>query len=145
MTNGADSWPRRALPFGIAVALALVAIARDSWPWIADDAFISLRYAENLLAGHGLCWNPGERVEGYSNLSWVLSSAVLMALGVDPITAVRALALASSAATLLLLAFGRLPPARWAAASCGAAGARGPTRALRRSAGSGAPAARSRC
>lgn len=113
MTNGADSWPRRALPFGIAVALALVAIARDSWPWIADDAFISLRYAENLLAGHGLCWNPGERVEGYSNLSWVLSSAVLMALGVDPITAVRALALASSAATLLLLAFGRLLPARW--------------------------------
>lgn len=113
MTHGADSRLRRVLPFAIAVALATVAIARDSWPWIADDAFISLRYADNLLAGHGLCWNPGERVEGYSNLSWVLLSAALLALGVDPITAVRALALSTSAATLLLLAWSRLLPARW--------------------------------
>jgi arabinofuranosyltransferase len=37
-----------------------------------DDAMISMRYAANLVAGHGLVWNPGERVEGYTNLLWTL-------------------------------------------------------------------------
>lgn len=38
----------------------------------SDDAFISFRYAHNLVAGHGLVFNPGERVEGYTNLLYVL-------------------------------------------------------------------------
>ncbi len=38
-----------------------------------DDAMISMRYAKNLAAGHGLVWNPGEApVEGYTNPLWVL-------------------------------------------------------------------------
>src|SRR5437870_1567913 len=38
-----------------------------------DDAMISMRYAKNLAQGFGLVWNPlGERVEGYTNLLWVL-------------------------------------------------------------------------
>jgi len=37
-----------------------------------DDAFISFRYVRNLLNGHGLVFNPGEYVEAYSNLLWVL-------------------------------------------------------------------------
>jgi hypothetical protein len=50
-----------------------------------DDAFISFRYAENLLAGHGLVFNPGEWVEGISNLSWTISIAAGMSLGLDPV------------------------------------------------------------
>jgi arabinofuranosyltransferase len=38
----------------------------------SDDAFISYRYAENLINGHGIVFNPGERVEGYSNFLYVL-------------------------------------------------------------------------
>lgn len=38
----------------------------------SDDAFISYRYAANLVAGNGLVFNPGERVEGYSNLLYIL-------------------------------------------------------------------------
>jgi len=41
-------------------------------PSYIDDAFISYRYSERLLHGLGLTWNDGERVEGYSNLLWVL-------------------------------------------------------------------------
>lgn len=41
-------------------------------PFTVDDAYISLRYADRLLAGKGLTWNDGEFVEGYSNLLWVL-------------------------------------------------------------------------
>ena len=37
-----------------------------------DDAFISLRYAANAAQGLGLVWNPGERVEGYTNLLMTL-------------------------------------------------------------------------
>lgn len=38
----------------------------------SDDAYISYRYARNLASGMGLTFNPGERVEGYSNLLYVL-------------------------------------------------------------------------
>lgn len=42
---------------------------------LADEAFIPLRYAAHLLAGDGLVFNPGERVEGFPNLLWVLAVA----------------------------------------------------------------------
>ena len=44
---------------------------------VFDDAFISFRYARHLIDGHGLVFNPGERVEGYTNFAWVM----LIALG----------------------------------------------------------------
>ncbi|MDE0004189.1 MAG: hypothetical protein OXQ29_15985, partial [Rhodospirillaceae bacterium] len=50
-----------------------------SW-FLCDDAFISFRYVRNLLEGHGLVFNPGERVEGYSNFLWVLELSVLWGL-----------------------------------------------------------------
>ncbi len=50
-------------------AASALAIMRS---WLTDDAFISFRYARNLIEGHGLVYNPGERVEGYSNLLWTL-------------------------------------------------------------------------
>ena len=50
-----------------------------------DDAFISFRYAENLVNGHGLVYNPGELVEGYTNLSWTLLMAVGLAADADPV------------------------------------------------------------
>ena len=40
-----------------------------------DDAMISMNYARNFAQGEGLVWNMGERVEGYSNLLWVLIMA----------------------------------------------------------------------
>ncbi|KAF0151939.1 MAG: hypothetical protein FD143_1549 [Ignavibacteria bacterium] len=40
--------------------------------FIQDDAFISLRYAENFVNGNGLVFNEGEKVEGYTNFLWVM-------------------------------------------------------------------------
>lgn len=40
--------------------------------WGSDDAWISYQYAQNLFNGHGLVFNEGEHVEGYSNLLYVL-------------------------------------------------------------------------
>jgi hypothetical protein len=85
--------------------LALLA-AQAAWPWpfCSDDAFISLRYAERLLAGHGLTWTDGERVEGYSNLLWVLACAGLGALGLDLVAAARTLGGLCTALACVLLA-----------------------------------------
>lgn len=41
--------------------------------WGNDDAYIGYHYAENLAHGRGLVFNPGERVEGYSDLLYVLA------------------------------------------------------------------------
>ncbi len=42
-----------------------------------DDAMISMRYAQNLAAGHGPVWNVGgEPVEGYTNPLWVAFMAL---------------------------------------------------------------------
>src|SRR5690606_26802938 len=61
------------------VTLAILQALRALW--LTDDAFISFRYAENLVAGHGLVFNPGERVEGITNPAWTLWIAVGHALG----------------------------------------------------------------
>ncbi len=53
---------------------------------MTDDAFISFRYAEQLVNGNGLVFNPGERVEGMSNFLWTLGIAVGMRLGISPET-----------------------------------------------------------
>lgn len=39
---------------------------------VTDDAYISFQYAKNLAQGNGLVFNPGERVEGYTNFLWVI-------------------------------------------------------------------------
>ncbi len=54
-----------------------------------DDAMISMRYAWNFSHGQGLVWNPGERVEGYTNLLQTLIMSVFTAL-LDKSTAVLA-------------------------------------------------------
>src|SRR5258705_420403 len=77
---------RPSTPLGPLVAAAIVASialllhVRHYRPFLADDALISLRYANRLLHGHGLTWTDGPRVEGYSNLLWVLMNAGLGAL-----------------------------------------------------------------
>ena len=85
--------------FGVAIGV-LTLHANHFLPFIADDALISLRYSQRLLAGQGLTWNPGERVEGYSNLLWVLCCAALSLTGIDLVTATRVLGFAGIAAAI---------------------------------------------
>ena len=75
---------------------------RTYLPFMADDAFISLRYSQRLANGAGLTWTEGERVEGYSNLLWVLLCAV-GGLVTDFVSSARAVGLLSTAGTLLAI------------------------------------------
>ncbi|MCA8967761.1 MAG: hypothetical protein KDC48_22965, partial [Planctomycetes bacterium] len=73
------------------------------------DAFISLRFADRLLHGDGLTWTVGERVEGYSNLLFVLLTAGLGALGMELVDAARLLGAVGTLLALWLLALALRP------------------------------------
>ncbi len=71
--------------------------------FIGDDAFISFRYSRNLADGLGLAWNPGERVEGYSNFLWVVFVAAGMLLGLEPASFANSLGIGSGVLILVVL------------------------------------------
>jgi hypothetical protein len=73
--------------------------------WTSDDAFISFRYAQNLVEGKGLVYNAGERVEGYSNFLWTLLVALGMELKLDPIDTTNALGVISFTSTIFIFIF----------------------------------------
>lgn len=78
-------WPGSTAARGWAAALSAVGLALISLAYgvrvgrlatVDEDAYISLRYARNLLRGDGLVFNAGgERVEGITNLLWTLTLA----------------------------------------------------------------------
>ncbi len=81
--------------------------------WVCDDAFISFRYAANLVNGHGLVYNAGERVEGYTNFLWTAAMAAGIWVGFDPVDLSRILGLAFfllTAAILTYLSFRLVAP-----------------------------------
>ncbi|MCP5301522.1 MAG: hypothetical protein H6954_17565 [Chromatiaceae bacterium] len=73
--------PKKTLWLLIAFVLAYLAVWNH---FVQDDAFISFRYAQHLVDGHGLVWNIGEAqpVEGYTNFLWVLLIAIGLHLGI---------------------------------------------------------------
>ncbi|HVV48684.1 MAG TPA: hypothetical protein VHO06_03415, partial [Polyangia bacterium] len=75
-------WARPAVRWiGLGVVLILGALWAWSLVWASDDAYISFRYARNLARGHGLVFNVGERVEGYTDFLWTVLCAGLIRLG----------------------------------------------------------------
>ncbi len=64
-----------AIPFLLGILVVL--------EFVKDDAYISFRYAHNLVTGKGLVFNTGDKLEGYTNFLWVLLLAPFEALGWD--------------------------------------------------------------
>ena len=92
----------------LAAVIVLLIQVRYYYPFYGDDAYISLRYAQRLLAGKGLTWNDGERVEGYSNLLWILLAAGMGKIGFNLVTATLWLGLAATISTFMVfIRFGR--------------------------------------
>jgi hypothetical protein len=55
---------------------SFIAVDGHRYFCLFDDAMVSMRYGWNLSHGFGLVWNPGERVEGYTNPLLVMLMAV---------------------------------------------------------------------
>lgn len=88
------------------VTLAALAVGHILYfgDWVVEDAAISWAYARNLSDGWGLVpWIGGERVEGYSNPTWVALIALLDVVGVHPFYASRWLATTMTAGTVVLV------------------------------------------
>jgi len=89
-----------------AVFLGLAWVLRG---FVADDSWISVRYAENIGSGAGWGWNPdGERVEGFSNPLLLVFEALAHAVGLPALTAARVLGVAAGLGCVLVVyALGR--------------------------------------
>ncbi|MEI6133808.1 MAG: hypothetical protein WCP72_02455 [Desulfomonile sp.] len=70
--------------------------------YMVDDAFISLRYVRNALEGHGLVYNIGEKVEGFTSPLYILLTYILGRFGLDLVLSSKILGVMSF---LLILAF----------------------------------------
>jgi hypothetical protein len=117
MTADAGADPRGAggaWPWAATAAGGALLLARAAHLWnpylLVDDAFVSFRYARNLAEGHGLVYNLGERVEGYTNFLWTLLLAGGAALGLD--LPLLSMVLAAAAGVMAVALVARL--ARWA-------------------------------
>jgi len=75
--------PMVALVFAGLIEARSIVVNGHAYLGLDDDAMISLRYASNLKSHLGLVYNPGERVEGYTNPLWVVLMAVPLWLGVS--------------------------------------------------------------
>ncbi len=94
---------RESLPSHLLGIVALIfGVHALQYPRIFEDAFISYRYADNLIAGHGLVFNPGETVEGYTSFLWVLVLAVARVFTRDLQAVGPWLSLAAGVAMLML-------------------------------------------
>ena len=82
----------RAVALGCVLVAALQLLRFADPRWAVDDAWVSFRYAKNLVAGHGLVYEVGATpVEGMTNLLWTLLSAVWIAISpaADPLGGAR--------------------------------------------------------
>ena len=88
------------------VGLAIVALTARLLPGprTVDDAYITFRYARNLITGHGFVYNPGERILGTTTPLYTLLMAGLallsgsrdfptLALGVNAVAGATAVGL----------------------------------------------------
>ncbi len=66
-----------------------------------DDAMIAMRYARNMAEGHGLVWNNGEYIEGYTNFLWTLWMAIIHLV---PVAESKTSLLVALSGALILLA-----------------------------------------
>jgi arabinofuranosyltransferase len=82
---------------------SIIAIDGKRYFALADDAMISMRYAWNFSHGVGLVWNPGEYVQGYTNLLMTLLMSVSTLL-FDKSTAVLII-ITSGIAFMLAIAY----------------------------------------
>jgi len=100
-----------ALELGIAAVCVTVLLGQVQpyMPFFVDDSFIALRYAWRFLHGQGLTWTDGERVEGYSDLLWVLLEATGGLFSKDLVAVSRTLGVTATLATVCAILYAYHP------------------------------------
>ncbi|MFF5991469.1 hypothetical protein [Prauserella flavalba] len=100
--NTDRAWRAAALLLTLAFAL----VHQLLFATVAEDAYLTFRYARNVADGYGPVFNPGERVEGYSNFLWMVLIALPRAMfGVDVEPAAPVLGIACALGCVLAAYF----------------------------------------
>jgi hypothetical protein len=85
----------------VVVFVVLCVVSRK---FVTDDAYISVRYADNLADGYGFVFNPhGPPVEGFSNPLLVGVEALAHVVGLTTVTAARALGVGAGVTLLVVI------------------------------------------
>ena len=71
--------------------------------WVCDDAYITLRTVDNLYRGHGLTWNPGERVQTYTHPLWMMLIVLVYFVEDNPYFILITISILLTIATMYLL------------------------------------------
>ncbi|QWF80210.1 hypothetical protein [Amycolatopsis sp. CA-230715] len=129
--NADKAWRTGALTLTLAFSLLHQLLFRA----VADDAYVTFRYALHIADGRGAVFNTGERVEGYGSFLWmVLLSLLKTVFGADIVTAASVLGVLCTLAAVvvafvlvnrIVAAAGRDEPALGVAAAVLTAGAGG--------------------
>lgn len=64
----------------ISVFYVTFTVPKEKFKWGVDDVYISLRYAKVLADEHVLSFNFSDRVQGFTNLGWVLINSIVYKL-----------------------------------------------------------------
>lgn len=67
-----SSLPRTAVIIWTAALVYMACVSVVTWPYLIDDAYIGFRYIDNFVHGNGFVFNPPDRVEGVTNIGWLL-------------------------------------------------------------------------
>jgi arabinofuranosyltransferase len=95
----------RAGQIALALLIAAYAAVLLRTAWLCDDAFITFRTIDNLLAGYGPRWNVAERVQTYTHPLWMLLCAAVAFFTHEIVRTTLALSLVVSLATVALIAW----------------------------------------
>jgi len=102
----AVAWPlvqrERTWTIGALVVVAVIFVIHEYlYDTVSEDAFITYRYSQNLVMGHGPVFNLGQHVEGYSDFLWmVILAAARWVAGLPIEPAARFLGATCAVATL---------------------------------------------
>ena len=86
----------------IAFALLLRVVVFAESGFTIDDSWITFRYAENFVAGHGLVYNIGERVQGSTSPLQIFLVAGFLFVGFEAKTGALILSLLAAAGFLIV-------------------------------------------
>lgn len=91
-------------PFLLPLTLLLIArvFFMLAQPYASEDAYITFRYAARWVAGHGLTYNPGEHVLGFTSPLWTLWCGIGLALRVNPVPWTQITSIVADVCTLVV-------------------------------------------
>lgn len=92
--------------FVLTLTLGLSLLHQLLFATVTEDALVTFRYAQNIADGNGPVFNPGERVEGYTNFLWlVLIALPRAAFGADVRTTAVVFGVLAALACVLVACF----------------------------------------